>query len=199
MKLDSSYFLNTDVVGISRDLIGKLLFTSHNGVVTGGKIVETEAYAGVSDKASHACGGRRTKRTEIMYGRGGMSYVYLCYGIHNLFNVVTGPEDVPHAILVRAVEPVVGIDHILARRGQSKLKRNTSGGPGLVCQALGIRGHHNGIDLRGDTIWIEDTGEKNTPEAIKAGKRVGINYAEEDVDNPWRFRMQNSGYTSPAK
>ncbi|MEX0929878.1 MAG: DNA-3-methyladenine glycosylase, partial [Balneolales bacterium] len=129
MKLDNSYYQGTDVIGLSRDLIGKHLFTRIAGRITGGRIVETEAYAGERDKASHACGGRRTKRTEIMYHRGGVSYVYLCYGIHNLFNIITAPENVPHAVLIRAVEPVAGIGHMLERRNQSQLRRSTSGGP----------------------------------------------------------------------
>lgn len=199
MKLNNSYYQSTDVVGLSRDLIGKYVYTNQKGVLTAGKIVETEAYAGITDKASHACGGRRTKRTEIMYHRGGTGYVYLCYGIHNMFNIITGPQGVPHAILIRAVEPVIGVEHMLTRRGQTQLKRNTAGGPGLVCQALGIRGDHNGIDLNGGTIWIEDRGENYNRGAVIAGKRVGINYAEEDVDNPWRFRLFKSEYTSPAK
>ncbi|MEX0779738.1 MAG: DNA-3-methyladenine glycosylase [Balneolales bacterium] len=199
MKLNSSYYLSTDVVGLSRDLIGKYLFTHQNGALTGGKIVETEAYAGVYDKACHARGGLRTRRTEIMYQHGGVGYVYLCYGIHNLFNVITGPVDVPHAILIRAVEPVVGVEHIMARRGHEKLKRNTAGGPGLVCQALGIEKDHNGVDLTEETIWIEDRGEKYSSSTIISGKRVGIGYAGEDADKPYRFRLSNSGYTSPAK
>lgn len=199
MKLDLNYYQSTDVVDLSRTLIGKYLISRRDNVLTGGKIVETEAYAGISDKASHAFGGRRTKRTEIMYHRGGVGYVYLCYGIHNLFNVITGPEDVPHAVLIRAVEPGIGIEHMLARRGQIQLQRSTSGGPGLVCQALGIGPDHNGIDLTGESIWIEDRGEVNSPENLIAGKRVGINYAEEDSDNLWRFRLLNSKYTSPAK
>ncbi|MEX0684756.1 MAG: DNA-3-methyladenine glycosylase [Balneolales bacterium] len=198
MKLKSYYYQNTDVVALARDLIGKLLYTNIQGVVTCGRIVETEAYAGVIDKASHAYGGRFTPRTQTMYQSGGVGYVYLCYGIHNMFNIVTGPEGMPNAILVRGVEPVHGIGHMLTRRNQTKLKRSTAGGPGLVCQALGIRMEHNAVTLTGDVIWLEDDGRAN-PGSIVAGSRVGINYAGEDVNQPWRFRLKESLYTSPAK
>lgn len=199
MKLDRNYYQTVDVIGLSRDLIGKYLYTLNNDIITGGKIVETEAYAGVTDKACHAAGGRRTKRTEIMYHAGGVSYVYLCYGIHNLFNIITGPAEVPHAILIRGVEPAEGIEHMLARRKQSRLQRNTAGGPGLVCQALGIESRHNGLSLTDSDIWVEDRGEAISPDDIMASKRVGIGYAGDDADRPWRFRLKGNKFTSPAK
>ena len=198
MKLDTSYFLTTDVIGLARDLIGKLLYTRIEGVVTGGKIVETEAYAGVVDKASHAFGGRLTKRTQTMYMPGGVGYVYLCYGIHNMFNIVTGPQGTPHAILIRGIEPVHGISHILGRRNQNELKRSTAGGPGLVCQALGIHRGHDALRLDGDVIWLEKNGNASAGPVV-ASSRVGIGYAGEDIDNPWRFRVKDCLFTSPAK
>src|ERR1700722_11839956 len=130
--LDLQYYLSDDVLSLSRDLLGKYLFTKFEDRLTGGIILETEAYRGPEDKASHAYGNRRTKRNEIMFHKGGVSYVYVCYGIHALFNIVTNMEHIPHAILVRAIEPVVGIEHMLARRGQKKLTPKLTSGPGAL-------------------------------------------------------------------
>ncbi|HEY9560748.1 MAG TPA: DNA-3-methyladenine glycosylase, partial [Anseongella sp.] len=116
MKLSDVFYQREDVVQISRELLGKYLFTRLNGEITGGMIVETEAYHGPEDRASHAWKGRFTNRTRVMYGQGGMAYVYLCYGIHHLFNVVTAGNGVPHAVLVRAIEPTLGIERQLERR-----------------------------------------------------------------------------------
>ena len=131
-KLTRDFYLQEDVVKISRELLGKVLCTKFNGKFTSGIITETEAYAGIPDKASHAYNGRRTKRTEVMYGMGGTAYVYLCYGIHHLFNIVTNKKDIPHAVLIRAVKPLDGIDLILKRRNQKKLTEKISSGPGTV-------------------------------------------------------------------
>lgn len=200
MKLETDFYTRDDVLQISKDLLGKFLFTKLDGEeLTGGIIVETEAYAGAIDRASHAYGNRRTNRTEIMYHSGGVAYVYLCYGIHSMFNVITNQQDIPHAILVRAVQPTHGIDTILKRRKMSKLKRNTAGGPGVLTKALGIKLTHDGFDLQGDRIWIEDLGEKVTNPNIIRSPRVGVDYAGEDARNPWRFRIKNSPWTSPAK
>ena len=158
MKLATEFYLRDDVVAISRELLGKVLCTNINGVRTEAIITETEAYAGIADKASHAYGDRRTKRTEPMYGPGGTAYVYLCYGIHHLFNVVTNDEGVPHAVLVRAGTPVEGLDEILLRRNRTKVDKTLMGGPGTVSQALGIKTDMTGTSLRGRRIWIEDRG-----------------------------------------
>ncbi len=187
MKLTTDFYQREDVITISKELLGKYLFTHFDGQITAGIITETEAYCGVNDKASHAYGDRRTKRTEIMYGPGGVSYVYLCYGIHHLFNVVTNKAETPHAVLVRAVKPIEGIDTILQRRKKSKVDTTTSGGPGTLSQALGIRTEHNGIDLQGNTLWIEDRGIVVPEKEIIAGPRVGVDYAEEDALLPYRF------------
>ncbi|MFO8030574.1 MAG: DNA-3-methyladenine glycosylase [Cyclonatronaceae bacterium] len=200
-KLPKSFFLVDDVVSRARTLLGCRLWTRINGAVTAGVIVETEAYDGRSDRASHAYGGRRTPRTTVFYREGGIAYTYLCYGIHTLFNVITGPEEVPHAVLVRAIRPCEGIDTILKRRNQSAVRRNTGGGPGLVSQALGITTELNGTDLGGEMIWITrgDREEQPSAENVIASRRVGIDYAGPDAHLPWRFRIKNSVHTSPAR
>ena len=189
MKLATEFYLRDDVVAISRELLGKVLCTNINGVRTEAIITETEAYAGIADKASHAYGDRRTKRTEAMYGPGGTAYVYLCYGIHHLFNVVTNVEGVPHAVLVRAGKPVEGLDEILLRRNRVKVDKNLMGGPGTVSQALGIKTDMTGTSLRGRRIWIEDRGMTVLDTDVSVGPRVGVDYAQEDAARPYRFAL----------
>ncbi len=186
-KLNKDFYLRTDVVQISKDLLGKYLFTKIDNKITAGIITETEAYAGITDKASHAYNNRRTARTEIMFAKGGISYVYLCYGIHHLFNVVTNVEDVPHAVLIRAVKPIEGIEAILKRRNSKEIHSRISGGPGTVSQALGIKTLHTGLDLTGTKIWIEDKGIKVNEKDIFKGTRIGVDYAGEDAKLPYRF------------
>jgi DNA-3-methyladenine glycosylase len=153
-------------------------------------ITETEAYAGETDKASHARGGRRTRRTETLYGPGGVAYVYLCYGIHHLFNVVTNIEGIPHAVLVRAAVPLTGIDQMLSRRNKKSADETLLHGPGCVSQALGIVTGMTGTDLQGGTIWIEDRGVGVSDRDVIVGPRIGIDYAEEDAERPYRFQLQ---------
>lgn len=186
-KLEKKFYTRTNVLEISKDLLGKYLFTRINNEITAGIITETEAYAGISDKASHAYNNRRTDRTEVMYAEGGVAYVYLCYGIHHLFNVVTNIKDAPHAILIRAIKPAEGIETILKRRKQKSISPLISAGPGTSSQALGIKTIHSGTDLTGDTIWIEDRGIKIRKNQIIVGTRIGIGYAEEDALLPYRF------------
>ncbi|HTG56116.1 MAG TPA: DNA-3-methyladenine glycosylase [Niabella sp.] len=195
-KLDKTYYSNQDVLALAKDLLGKVLVTRINGAVTSGIITETEAYAGVTDKASHAYGNRRTGRTEVMYQQGGISYVYLCYGIHYLFNVVTSVKDEPHAILIRAVEPLIGRDIIEKRRNRSIDKASVSSGPGSVSKALGIDLGLNSKDLTGDEIWIEDHGLRYNDNEIAATPRVGVDYAGEDALLPWRFFVKGNRYVS---
>ena len=199
-KLDKAFYTRTDVVQISQELLGKYLVTNINGQLTSGKIVETEAYRAPDDKACHAYNNRRTGRTEIIFAEGGKAYVYLCYGIHHLFNVVTAKKEMAHAILVRAVEPVDNIETMLERRNMKKPQRRLSAGPGTLTQALGIRTAHSGIDLTAanSPIWIEDRGETISPKNIIASPRVGIDYAEECAGWPWRFRIAGSEWTSLA-
>jgi DNA-3-methyladenine glycosylase len=194
-KLPYAFYLNTDVNSLARQLIGKMLLTQVEGRVTGGIIVETEAYAGIEDKASHAYGGRLTDRTKTMYLSGGVSYVYLCYGIHNLFNVVTGPLDTPHAVLIRGVEPVLGTDLMLQRRGMPLLKPNLTAGPGALSKALGIDRSFNAKDLTGDEIWLED-GWSIDPSMIISAPRVGVAYAAEHALLPWRYYIKGNRFVS---
>ncbi len=183
--LPRSFYARPDVVRIARDLIGQVLVTRFNGVRTTGLIIETEAYAGVGDRASHAFGGRRTARTEVMYRRAGTAYVYLCYGIHHLFNVVTYRAGVPHAVLIRGIRPLEGTDVMAERRG---VPRPTTTGPGTAAQALGIRTIHSGMDLLSDELHIEE-GPGAPPAAIRTGPRIGVDYAGDDALLPYRHLL----------
>ncbi|MBO9691085.1 DNA-3-methyladenine glycosylase [Chryseobacterium sp.] len=196
MKLPLSYYSNQDVLFLAKDLLGKVLFTEIDGETTAGIIVETEAYFGVKDKASHAYGGRRTDRTETLYSHGGVSYVYLCYGIHHLFNVVTSVEDEPHAVLIRAVEPLIGKEIMEARRNMPASKPSISAGPGSAAKALGIDHSFNRKKLTENEIWIEDHRISYPPDEIIAGPRIGVAYAEEDALLPWRFFVKGNKYVS---
>jgi DNA-3-methyladenine glycosylase len=196
LKLPYSYYLNPDVLFLAKDLLGKVLYTQINGEITAGIIVETEAYFGIDDKASHAYGDRRTNRTEIMYSRGGVSYVYLCYGIHYLFNVVTSVENEPHAILIRAIEPLEGKEIMERRRNMPVEKAAISSGPGSTAKALGITLSLNTKDLDGEEIWIEDHNIRYAPTDIAEVPRVGIAYAEEHALLPWRFFVKENKYVS---
>jgi DNA-3-methyladenine glycosylase len=162
-------------------------------------IVETEAYAGVTDRASHAFGNRRTKRTEVMYARGGVAYVYLCYGMYALTNVVTHARDVPHAVLIRGLEPVEGTEAMLKRSGKLAMDYRLTAGPGVLSRALGLSPLHSGLSFSGPEIFLEDRGVKIPPEGIVASPRVGVAYAGEDAVLPWRYRIRGNPWTSPAK
>jgi DNA-3-methyladenine glycosylase len=199
MVLPESFYTKKDVVKIAKELLGKVLVTNFDGVTTSGIIVETEAYAGAGDKASHASGGRRTARTEIMYETGGTAYVYLCYGIHHLFNVVTNVKDTPHAVLIRGIEPLEGIDEMLTRRGKEELTPSLTAGPGALSVALGIHTWHSGYSLFGPEIQIEDRNIKVAARDIVAGTRVGVAYAQEDALLPYRFSIKGNKYVSKGK
>ena len=199
-KLTPEFYLRTDVVQISRELIGKVLVTDIGGVRCAGKIVETEAYRARDDKACHAYNGKRTPRNEVMYRLGGTAYVYICYGIHPLFNVVTNVLGVADAVLIRALEPLEGIQSMIQRRKIQKPERRIAGGPGCLTRAMGITIAHNGSILSGDTIWIEDRKIHISEGQIIAGSRVGIAPAgKEAVSRPWRFREKGNTWVSPAK
>lgn len=188
MKLTREFYLRDDVAGISTDLLGKVLCTRIGGRLTKAVISETEAYAGVSDRASHAYGGRRTGRTEPMFGKGGTAYVYLCYGIHHLFNVVTNEADTPHAILIRAGVPMHGTEFMLRRRNKSRLDATLLAGPGSLAKAMGITTEHTGTSLLGRQIWIEDHGIEIDEQSVIVGPRIGVDYAGDDALRPYRFR-----------
>lgn len=199
MILPQEFYIRKNVVQIAKELLGKKLVTNINGVTTSGIIVETEAYAGVEDKASHAYGGRRTERTETMYAIGGTAYVYLCYGIHHLFNVVTNIEGIPHAVLIRGLEPVDGIDTMLERRRKPKLIPSLTAGPGALSEALCIKTLHSGLSLLSGEITIEDVGIKFKPREVVTGTRVGVAYAGEDAYAPYRFSVSGNKYVSKGK
>jgi DNA-3-methyladenine glycosylase len=186
--LDRSFYLRQDVVQLARELLGKELHTTFDDGTTSGVITETEAYAGLTDRASHAYKGRPTTRTAPMFAQGGTAYVYLCYGIHHLFNVVTHEEGTPHAILIRAVLPRIGTDIIAQRRGG----RPGTTGPGTVAQALGIRTEHSGSDLINGAIRINELGIAIPDDAIIVGPRIGVDYAGADALLPYRFRIAPS-------
>ncbi len=196
-KLPQSFYEREDVVQIAQDLIGKYLVTNIEGIITVGKIVETEAYCGRNDKACHAFL-KRTKRTEIMYARGGHAYVYLCYGIHHLLNVVTNKEGLADAVLIRAVEPVINVDGMRDRRGVEITGKRLTAGPGMLSQAMGITTRLNGMDLLGDILWI---GQQNSQAQVDivSDVRIGIAYAEEDALLPWRFYEKDNRFVSKVK
>ncbi|MDF2577968.1 MAG: DNA-3-methyladenine glycosylase [Chlamydiales bacterium] len=200
-KLPLDFYLRSDVLIIARELLGKSIFTKDplTGQVTGGVIVETEAYAGIIDKASHAYNNRRTARTEVMFQQGGIAYVYLCYGMYYLINVVTNVTDIPHAILIRAIEPTDGIEIMLKRRKQTALSRQTAGGPGLVTLALGIDKMFQGCPFLSERLWIADKQQVIDDSLIIASPRVGVSYAQEDALLPYRFRIKDNKWTSSAK
>jgi DNA-3-methyladenine glycosylase len=195
-RLEHSFYDRSDVTLVAKELLGKILVTSFDGIITAGRIVETEAYAGVFDKASHAYGNRRTARTEVMYGNPGTAYVYLCYGIHHLFNVVTNKKDIPHAILIRAVEPIEGIDTMLSRTGKMQLDNTLTRGPGNVTRALGIFTYHTGKSLLSDDLFIADDGYSITKKQIVTTTRIGVDYAAEDSLLPYRFIIKDNPYVS---
>jgi DNA-3-methyladenine glycosylase len=195
-KLDYSFYGRADVVRVARDLLGKILVTRFDGLLTSGRIVETEAYNGISDKASHAYSGRRTARTEVMYSEAGIAYVYLCYGIHHLFNIVTNKKDIPHAVLIRAVEPLEGIPVMLQRTGKERLDRTLTRGPGNVSKALGLGTVHTGASLLTELIYIGDDGYRPRKTEIGISPRIGVDYAGGDAALPYRFYMTGNPYVS---
>ncbi|MCC7504436.1 MAG: DNA-3-methyladenine glycosylase [Saprospiraceae bacterium] len=199
-RLSADFYLRTDVLQVSRALLGKVLVTQFEGVRTAGLITEVEAYRAPDDRACHAWNNRRTNRTEVMFREGGTAYIYLCYGIHHLFNVVTGPEDTAHAILVRAVEPLEGIEIMRQRRKNPPDARLTTG-PGALSQALGLTTAWTGQSLLlPDTpVWIEDRGRIIPDAHIAAGPRIGVDYAGECAAWEWRFWLRDSAFVSRKK
>ena len=196
MKLPRAFYTRAGVLAVARDLLGqRLVVPAPDGTRVAGIIVETEAYRGPADRASHAFGGRRTRRTETMYSIGGTAYVYFVYGMHHQFNVVTGVENVPHAVLVRALEPVEGVEVMRRRRGVLS-DRELANGPGKLCQALGIDRALDAADLLGRRVWLEP-GDRPLPlSAVARGLRVGIDYAGPWAAMPWRFWIRGSAFVS---
>jgi len=188
-RLARKFYLREDVTEVSRELLGKVLCSQLDGKITKAIITETEAYAGIGDRASHAYGGRRTARTDPMYRRGGTAYVYLCYGMHHLFNVVVGDVDMPLAILVRAAKPLEGTDIMRRRRGQPGAARIGLAGPGVLSQALGITTDLTGASLLEDRVWIEDHRIAVDSQEVSVGPRIGVDYAGKDAHLPYRFSI----------
>lgn len=198
-KLPASFYERNDVVAITKELLGKILATKFDNVITAGRIVEAEAYNGPFDKASHSYGNRRTKRTEVMYAAGGVAYVYLCYGIHQMFNVVTNVQDVPNAVLIRALEPLIGIDTMLKRSKKNLHGFDLTRGPGNVAKALGLHTSHTGTSLQNDELFIADDGLQYDESDITATTRIGVDYAGEDALLPYRFIVKGNKYVSGGK
>jgi DNA-3-methyladenine glycosylase len=195
MKVERDFYLSENTIALARDMLGKLLVVPDaEGRRVSGMIVETEAYLGMTDRAAHSFGGRRTARNEVMYGQAGHVYVFFVYGMYYQFNVVTGPADHPHAVLIRGVEPVEGIEVMRERRGEMK-DRNLTSGPGKLCIALAIDRSLNSADLTGGRIWLEDY-QSLSGDEIGVGKRVGIDYAGEDAEKPWRFWVKENEFVS---
>ena len=194
-KLPLSFYIKNDVLKISTDLLGKVLVTNWDGEYTSGRIVETEAYAGETDKASHASKGR-TARTEVMFNEGGRAYVYLCYGVHQMFNVVTNKQGVPDAVLIRAVEPIAGINIMLKRTGKKKLDETLTRGPGNVGKAFGFHTSQCGLLLTSDELYIADDGFQVTKEMIGSSPRIGVDYAGKHAEWHHRFFLKGNKFVS---
>lgn len=196
-KLPPSFYKQPDVVKVARSLLGKVVCTKvKDQPVTSGMIVETEAYCGRGDKASHANNNTRTQRTETMYKTGGIAYIYLCYGIHHLMNVVTNTAEKADAVLIRAIQPHEGVEVMQQRRGSDSKGPSLTGGPGRLTQALGVTTELDGINLGGDKVWIEDQGKRYLEEEITKTTRVGVDYAGEDALLPWRFYPSQNKWVS---
>jgi len=198
--LPRSFYLQQDVVKIARDLLGKYLVTLFDGIITSGMITETEAYEGITDKASHAYGNRLTNRTEVMFREGGIAYIYLCYGMHSLFNIVTHKKGIPHAVLIRGILPADGIETMLSRVGKPKISATIGAGPGKVSKLLGIHYSVSGMDIchkpltmKEPGIWVEDRGIRKNKLKILTTQRIGVGYASEDALLPYRFLIGNLG------
>ncbi|HAO46512.1 MAG TPA: DNA-3-methyladenine glycosylase [Ferruginibacter sp.] len=195
-KLPLQFYQRADVILIAQELIGKIIVTKLNGKTTSGRIVETEAYIGLTDKASHSFGGKRTARNEHMYARAGIAYVYICYGMHHLFNVVTNKKNIPDAVLIRALEPLEGIEVMLKRTGKKKIDYTLTRGPGNAAKALGISKTHSGTDLRGMEIYIAEDGWVAGHEHIGASKRIGVESAGAAAHYPYRFYLRGNRFVS---
>ena len=195
-KLPLNFYKRKDVVAIARELLGKIVVTNFDGIKTSGRIVEAEAYVAHVDKASHAFGGRRTAKNEHMYAHPGTAYVYICYGMHQMFNIVTNEKDIPDAVLIRAIEPLEGVDVMLKRTGKPKLDFTLTKGPGNVGKALGIFKKHSGLHLLHDEIYLIDDGFKLKEKEVGISGRIGVASAGADALLPYRFYVRGNKYVS---
>jgi DNA-3-methyladenine glycosylase len=198
-KLGLSFYDRKDVVLIARELLGKILNTQFDDVHCSGRIVETEAYRGVRDRASHAFGGKRTTRSEDLYGEPGTVYVYICYGMHHLFNVITNKKNIPHGVLIRALEPMEGVEQMLIRTGKLSADFTLTKGPGNLSRALGMSKLQTGGNLFSKDIYIEDDGLRYKKDEIVVTKRIGVESALEDAELPYRFIVKGNPYVSGRK
>jgi DNA-3-methyladenine glycosylase len=198
-KLNHAFYNRKDVVRIAKELLGKILVTQFDSVRSSGRIVETEAYKGVNDRASHAFGGRRTARSEHLYGEPGTVYIYISYGMHHLFNVITNKKDTPHGVLIRALEPIDGVENMLSRTGKPFADYTLTKGPGNLARAMGISKIYNGGNLFSDKIFIEDDGMRYKSNQIVVTKRIGVESAQEDAELPYRFIVKGNPYVSAKK
>lgn len=199
LKLPQAFYERADVVNITKELLGKIVVTNFDNQLTAGRIVEAEAYNGPFDKAAHSYNNRRTKRTEVMFATGGVAYVYLCYGIHQMFNVVTNQAGIPNAILIRALEPVAGIETMLLRSNKTTHGFDLTRGPGNVAKALGLHTRHSGMSLQSEALYIADDAIRYPENKIVATARIGVDYAAEDALLPYRFVVKDSKYISGKK
>ncbi|MES3018894.1 MAG: DNA-3-methyladenine glycosylase [Bacteroidota bacterium] len=195
-KLPLEFYQQADVVSIARQMLGKHVYSRIDGKLTGGIIVETEAYRGPDDRGSHAYNDKRTPRNEMMYSAGGVAYMYICYGIHDMLNIVTGTEGMSHAALIRAIEPTEGLDIMRLRRGVFDQDRRLCQGPGALAKALGLSKLQNGADLLGNEIWLTDEGRNYTDDEIVFAARVGMNFDGPFKTIPWRFYVKGNRYVS---
>jgi DNA-3-methyladenine glycosylase len=195
LKLDYDFYQN-DAVTAAKDLLGKIIVRNINGQKIMTKIVDTEAYMGAEDKASHAYNNKKTKRTKTMFGKGGLAYIYLIYGMYHCFNVVTEVKDDPHAVLIRAVEPVEGLELIKKNRNiKSSNLEDLTNGPGKLSQALKIDKSLDGCDLvKSNKLYLLD--QENNDFKVVAAPRVNIDYAEEYKDKLWRFYIRGNKFIS---
>lgn len=195
-KLPVDFYQQSDVVSVARQLLGKHVYSLINGNLTGGIIIETEAYRGPDDRGSHAFNNKRTPRNEMMYRAGGVAYMYICYGIHDMLNIVTGTDGISHAALIRAIEPTEGLEIMRIRRGIFDQDRRLCQGPGALAKALGLTKLHNGEDLQGEALWLTDEGTNFDDDQVIASARVGMNFDGPFKTIPWRFYVRGNPYVS---
>lgn len=195
-KIPLSFYKRKEVISIARELLGKIVVTHFDGQYTSGRIVETEAYVGITDKASHSFGGKRTARNEHMYAAAGTAYVYICYGMHHMLNVVTNDAEVPDAILIRAIEPLQGPDIMQQRTGKKPGDKSITRGPGNVAKALGIFKHHSGRPLLHDELYLADDGYTLPAELLGSSARIGVESAGADGLLPYRFYVKGNPFVS---
>jgi DNA-3-methyladenine glycosylase len=201
-KLDRSFY-SRDTLEVAQELLGKYLTRSSEDSLLIGKIVEVEAYMGENDKAAHSYGGRRTKRNDVMYGEAGHIYVYFIYGMHYCFNVITERVDVPRGVLIRALEPIEGMDTMSLNRYKkplaelsSKEIKNLTNGPAKLCRSFGITVEQNGMDICKDELYISESKKEGEDFDIVHTTRINIDYSEEARFYPWRFYIKGNPYVS---